>query len=331
MHHMIDQIDTLIARSIENTITPAEQTQLDNWLQEDVANRQYFEALKNTWTLAGKSNPNYTPDTVQNWERFQQRVAGQGTAPQPRFVMTYRNIFRVAAALIVLAGATLLYLLFFTQFDTTVLTAVGEKKQVTLPDGTTVFMNQGSSIQYAPGFSGAERTVRLQGEAFFEVTQQATQPFVVLTSISKTTVLGTSFDIKAYDGQAVEIAVVSGKVAFSDKKDKTLPVTLSTGHKAILQSGQNIRQIPIGDPNFMAWKENKLLFQDTPLSAVIGALENYFNVDITVITPEVLTYKYTGSFDGPRLEETLNTICTSANLTWTKEKDQYKISKKTSQ
>jgi transmembrane sensor len=331
MPDMIEHIDTLIARSIENSITPAEQLLLNNWLQEDVANQQYFDALKSTWMLTSQSLPNYTPDTARNWERFQQHLATDTATSSHQLVPAYRHIFRIAAAIILLAGATLLYFLFFTQYDTTVMTAVGEKKQVTLPDGTLVFMNQGSSIQYTPDFAGTERSVRLQGEAFFEVAPNIEKPFVVTTSISKTVVLGTSFDVKAYDGQPVEIAVVSGKVACSAKKGQETPLTLSTGYKAILQPGQNIHQIPIADINFMSWKENKLRFQDTPLSTVIGNLENYFNVNITVSTPGILTYKYTGSFDAPRLEGTLNDICASANLTWIKEKDHYKISTKISQ
>jgi transmembrane sensor len=329
MHNTFNDIETLIVRALENDLSTEEHATLQAWLEEDASNLRYYEELQKTWALTATADTDFAPDTNRNWEAFKQKLAAPVIAELPvRRISPYRNAFRIAATLLLLAGAATLYLLNRSQ-DITVITAAKEKKEITLPDGSKVFMNQNSSLRYAKNLTGAERAVYLEGEAFFDVAQQPARPFVVYANHTQTQVLGTSFDIKAYEKQPVEVAVLSGKVAVSrrteDKSSNRL--VLTKGRKAIFKTDKQMEEIAIADPNFMAWKEQVLVFQDIPLGNVIKTLESYYNVKVVIEDTAIARLDFKGYFsDDPQLEDVLNVIIAgSPDLTWTKKQGQYKI------
>lgn len=319
MSYELDHIETLIARDIDNSLSPEEKRILQSWLDEDTANQRYYDTLKGTWALAAKAHADFIPATDKNWELFRRHITATG---KRSFLHTYRNALRIAATITLLAGAATIYFVFLYHPQISIQTAAREKKTVTLPDGSKVFLNQQSSLSYAAGFHGEERAVHLEGEAFFEVTPQSDKPFVVYASHTQTQVLGTSFDVKSYDPGQVEVSVVTGQVAFSDRNNAQQRLVLSSGNKGILQAAKTLKQMPIEDPNFMAWKENRLAFQDTRIRDVINTLESYFNVKIVLADPEMGYLRYNGTFDPEQLsslDSVLEVICPTVNLHWTKE------------
>jgi ferric-dicitrate binding protein FerR (iron transport regulator) len=319
-------IETLIVRAMENSLSKEEQATLQAWLEEDVSNRRYYNEIKKTWDLTATADTDFVPDTERNWERFQRQI-------QPvKQLSPYRNAFRIAAAFLLLAGAGTLYFLLSPR-EVIVRTAAMEKKEVLLPDGSKVFMNQHSSLRYAGNLAGAERAVYLEGEAFFDVAHEQARPFVVYANHTQTQVLGTTFDIKAYDAQPVEVAVLSGKVAVSRKtEDKSASrLVLTTGRKAIFKTDKQLEEIAISDPNLMAWKENVLRFDNVQVKDVIRTLESYYSVKIVIEDSTVAHLDYKGNFfDNPKLENVLDVIAAAAETTWTKEQGQYHLKKKNS-
>jgi len=321
MSYDLEHIETLIARDIDNSLSPEERGVLQAWLEEDTAHRRYYDALKSTWAMTAGAHADFTPATEKNWEAFRQRITA---TPQRGFLYPYRHFLRIAAAVILLGGAATAYFAFFRHPVIKVMTQARETKTITLPDGSKAYLNQYSTLTYQAGFKGDERAVHLQGEAFFEVTRQTDQPFVVYAGHTQTQVLGTSFDVKSYEPGQVEVAVVSGKVAFSTRHNKQQRLVLSEGSRGILQAAQTLRQAPIEDPNFMAWKEQRLSFQDMRISQVMETLENYFGVQIILKDAAAGQLRYNGTFDPEQLgniEAVLEVICPTVNLHWTKERD----------
>jgi len=318
MSYELDHIETLIARDIDNSLSPEEKEVLQAWLNEDETNRQYYAALKSTWALTGKADTDFTPSTEKNWEAFKQQITA---TPTRSIFHTYRHVLRIAASVILLSGAATAYFVFFRHPEVSVATLAHEKKTVTLPDGSKAYLNQNSKLTYAANFKGKERAVHLEGEAFFEVTQHTAQPFVVYASHTQTQVLGTAFDVKAYDVSQVEVAVVTGKVAFSNRDNQQEKLLLTGGSRGILKDTKALEQTRIEDPNFMAWKENRLSFQDTRLGDVINTLQNYFDVRIMLSDKDMARFRYNGTFDPEQLgnvESVLEVICPTMNLRWTK-------------
>ncbi|MBO9153381.1 FecR domain-containing protein [Chitinophaga sp. GCM10012297] len=321
-----DHIDTLIAREIEGEISAEEMAQLQSWLEADPANQAYYEALKDTWDLTADAYAGMPePDVERNWQRFSGNVA----APEPLRVVTRRNSWwRMAAAAVVIVAAAGLVFTLVQRGKETVLVADADKKTFTLPDGSRVYLNRNSQVSYNAGFGDDNRTVKLKGEAFFDVAADAANPFIVAAGASQTKVLGTSFVIKAYEHKPVQLDVVTGKVAFSGKKGEEGALVLTAGNSAILQQDKEPQQVKNGDPNFMAWKENRLYFHNMPLYKTLTAVENYFNVRFVVSDSSLLTLNYTGTFSDPSLAEVLDVISKAAGVTISEEeKDVYRISR----
>lgn len=323
-----DHIDTLIAREIEGEITTAERAQLEDWLQQDVANRQYYEALKDTWDLTADGYKNVPePDVEANWQRFTRTALD---APAPLRVVTKRsNWWRLSAAAVIIVAATGLAFALLRGQGVTTLTAGADKKEVILPDGSKVFLNRNSQVSYNKDFAKDNRDVTLEGEAFFDVRPDAGRPFTVKAGASRTKVLGTSFVIKAYEHKTIQLNVVTGKVAFSGQTGADNgALVLTAGHTAILQPNKAPKQVQDTDPNFMAWKENRLAFTKVPLYKTLSAIEEYFNVRIVVTDSALLNLDFTGTFDNPGLQEVLNVISEAADVKITEEeKGVYRISR----
>ncbi len=319
-------IESLIAREIEGEISAEEMAQLQRWLEANPANQTYYEALKDTWDLASDAYADMPePDVERNWQRFSENLA----APGPLRVASRRNgWWRLAAAAIVIVAAAGLTFTLFRQGKETVLTASADKKTFTLPDGSRVYLNRNSQLSYDAGFGDDNRHVKLKGEAFFDVTADDANPFIVSAGISETKVLGTSFVIKAYDDKPVQLNVVTGKVAFSGRKGEKGAMVLTEGDAAILRPDKGPQQIENADPNFMAWKENRLYFSHTPLYKSLSAIEAYFNVRFVVPDSSLLTLPYTGTFIDPSLPEVLDVISMAAKVTIVEEEEGvYKISR----
>lgn len=309
-----DHIDILIAREIEGAITASERAELDAWLQADARNRTYYEAMHDTWDLTAEADDAPEPDVAMNWQRFQQRMDEQPAVVETPVIPMRRNWFRIAAAAMVIVAAAGIAFIFFAN-NTVTITAQADKKEVHLPDGSTVVLNRNSQISYRKGFSSSHRELALQGEAFFDVKPDATHPFMVTAGKSQTQVLGTSFVIKAYEHKTIQLNVVTGKVAFSGKQSDKDALVLTAGNMAIMQENKEPQRIQNVDPNFMAWKEEHLEFNNVPLNRTLNVLEEYFNVKFMVDDPSLLTLGYTGKYDHPTLEEVLKVLGESYHVT----------------
>lgn len=163
--------------------------------------------------------------------------------------------------------------------------ATGERKEVVLPDGSRVWLNAGSSIDYPLVFQGNGRHVSLAGEAFFEVTRDPAHPFVIRSGALRTQVLGTSFNIKAYpDDSAIAVSVVTGQVQVSSAHTS---VALSPDQQAVYgKSDDHLISRPYPNAAALAsWKDGKLQFRNKPLHEVVRTLERRFAVSISVDGP----------------------------------------------
>jgi transmembrane sensor len=160
----------------------------------------------------------------------------------------------------------------------------GKKSQLVLADGTKVWLNAGSRMAFPSEFTGTQRTVFLEGEAYFEVDHNAAQPFVVNARELTVKVLGTRFNISAYTAdETVETVLVEGKVSLSDNSSKAVSkkeVLLAPNQKAIF--GKDSRQFEVGIVSdadlYTAWVSGWFRFSQESLFSVLRKLERYYNV-----------------------------------------------------
>jgi transmembrane sensor len=163
-----------------------------------------------------------------------------------------------------------------------------------LPDGTRVWLNENSEIEYPKSFSGKERTVTLKGEAFFEVKRDPSHPFVISSGAIKTTVLGTSFTVKAYDNKQPEVNVRTGKVKVESSQNTVL---LERGDKAIYEvetSKLNKQKSFVLEPE---WKKVLIYVDGLTLEQVLEKLKADHQFSMTYLDNDLKNLKIQGTLD----------------------------------
>ena len=155
----------------------------------------------------------------------------------------------------------------------------GGTYQVTLPDGTKVWLNSESTLQYPSRFKDTQRVVQLNGEAYFEVAKDKKRPFRVATAGQNLEVLGTQFNITAYDNEpAIKTTLVEGSVKISNLR-AGIDNTLKPGQQSVITDGNTaINEVSI--EQFTAWKEGFFSFEETPFDEVLEQLARWYDVDI---------------------------------------------------
>jgi len=217
-------------------------------------------------------------------------------------------IWRVAAsvALLVAAGAVI-YLLLSQHPQGSVMTETtgsGQRTTITLSDGSVVRLNAGSTLTFPEKFSDMRREVTLRGEAFFDVTRNPGKPFIIHTPTLTTAVLGTSFNIRAYDHEKkAEVTVKTGRVKVSRAAGTdTSSVVLVPNEQAYFDhatASLQKRSVPYAE--FLAWTSDILYLDHTPLRDVVHTLERWYNVRISVQTEAIGDCPISGKYKNDRL------------------------------
>lgn len=170
----------------------------------------------------------------------------------------------------------------------TLRTSLGESFEVVLPDSTHIWLNAGSSLSYFNRLiEHGQRMVKLSGEAYFEVKKDKRHPFIVTTRTQRIEVLGTHFNVSAYDTDETNTTtLLEGSVQLNAS------VTLQPGQQAQVAGQQAIKVRTVDTESVVAWKNNKFIFNTEPLSSVLQKLSRWYNVEVLYqgIDPESLTF-----------------------------------------
>lgn len=160
-----------------------------------------------------------------------------------------------------------------------IITPLGGKYRITLSDGSLVFLNSGSKLEFPVGFRGTERKVKLTGEAYFEVAKDLSKPFIVVSGNGTTEVLGTKFNVSNYpeDG-LIKATLLEGKIKFSHNSSKEAEI-LRPGQQAVLKEN-NIEVQAVHAEDFMAWKDNRFIFKNEELSVIMRQLSRWYDIEV---------------------------------------------------
>ncbi|SFD08098.1 FecR family protein [Chitinophaga sp. CF118] len=161
-----------------------------------------------------------------------------------------------------------------------VVTPLGGQYQLTLADGSRVWLNAASSIRFPTAFTGKDRKVEISGEVYFEIAKQVDQPFSVRVNDIDVNVLGTSFNIMAYsDEQVVKTTLVEGAVQLTHNGSSSL---LKPGLQASLSAKDKQFVISPADmEQTLAWKEGKFRFRNTNIKIIMRQLSRWYDMDVT--------------------------------------------------
>jgi ferric-dicitrate binding protein FerR (iron transport regulator) len=208
---------------------------------------------------------------------------------------------KITAAVVITLSVS--WLVFHTQTEkelspamNTITVPAGQTVNLTLADGTGIWLNSRTVLKYPGVFTGDQREVILDGEGFFEVAHNRETPFVVHTGGYDIRVLGTQFNVEAYSQSGdFTISLLDGSVRVTSINDTSQNVTLQTNTMVRLQDGKLIAGV-ITDFNHYRWREGLISFKDTPFPDLMAKFEKCYGIKIAVKNNRVKNYAPTGKF-----------------------------------
>lgn len=255
------------------------------------------------WVSSAVADDTQQYDVDQAFERFRKRT---GLDQSGRQSYKWYRTWSVAAVAIVLLG-----LITVTAYwqgsrqiqsnfsDIVVEAPLGSKTKLTLPDGSTVWLNAGSKMVYSQGFGVSDRRLVFQGEGYFEVEKNDEMPFLVQTHDVNVTVVGTKFNFRNYpeDEEAV-VELLEGKVALENQLKEEVVRYLSPNEKMVLHKAtgeMDITSTKVKEATL--WTENILLFDEDLLPDIVRELERSYHVQIEIENEDLKQTRFYGQFN----------------------------------
>lgn len=296
---------------VELFVKPDEQSVLD-------AN------MKEHWTST-KAREGETPDFSDTLHKIHFEINNQ----EPRIGKTRKllnNLTKVAAVLFIP-----LALAFFFTLDKkdismelqTVSTPLASKTHFVLPDGSEVWLNSGSSLEYPKEFSRKKRLVKLSGEAYFDV-QKSKTPFEVVTDNIQVNVLGTAFNVMSYSNTNPEVTLERGKVQLiSNSGEQQI---LAPGQQAVIDTANLSIQVQKVDTEiYSSWTDNKLIFRNESLKDVVRRLERWYNIEIELDDQFISDKKLTATIEYESITEVMDLLEITLPIKYEYVKDERKL------
>lgn len=338
-----DRFAQLLALKMSGEASGEELQELQQFLVDNPEAEYFFQVFSEYWTL----EPRDDEDDIQEEIHFQQILAiaeksnnaGESAslpAEPARAPLITLKRFLVAASILVVITAS--YFLLTKQNNepqarialNEVEAARGIRSFLSLPDGTRVYLNSDSKLEYLGNFNDSVREVTLTGEAYFDVVKDKTRPFIVHAGELDVRVLGTSFNVKNYPSDSViEATLIHGLIEVSNKQQPTSPKVLLHPHEKLVYTRNNTvktsedllaalhnpilvtplpRNLSDSAIHETSWVYNKLIFDGERFAEIAERLERWYNVKIELKDEEIANTPIHFKIENESIEEVLKAL-----------------------
>ena len=309
-------IHDLLAKYLADETDDSEADAIGEWIGASVDNQKTFEQSKLIFKGISSFKNQKTVDVDAAWDKLNINIKILGNQKVKPIIKInwFNNFLKIAAVLVVL------FILWFVaakqfvipQNDVISFKTGNTSAEKILPDGTKISLNKNSSITYPTIFEGDTREIKLDGEAFFNVHHDVAHPFIIHTQGTDIQVLGTSFNVRAYNAQ-VQVIVNTGRVRFSKNNRE---VILEKGQKGeLLAHTATIIKSEVEEQKEV--KQGKKLsfeFEKVSLGEVVEKLNQTFGKKISFSNQKIKDCKLTASFQDEELENIINVIAETFGL-----------------
>lgn len=309
----------ILIKFITGNLSEPEEQQVIAWINANEANKQDFIKLKNLHALA--SSEKHILKVEEDFLQLSEKI---NDTPKPTKSIQFGQYLKYAAILIfaLFVGFSVSELRYLrptfaeNELVNEFYAPEGQISEFKLIDGTKVWLNSGTRVRIPASFSAKNRIVTMEGEAFFQVTKDPLHPFFVNTKELSVRVLGTSFNVSAYETEKnTEVTLIEGKVGVKEINGERL-AKLLPGQQLVYEksTGKKIKQEVDVTP-FEAWRDGKMIFKDRTLEYIAYRLERWYNVDIDFNDSNVSHIKFTGTIlKNKPLSQVLEIITLSAPI-----------------
>jgi ferric-dicitrate binding protein FerR (iron transport regulator) len=301
---------------LSNEATSKEIESLLDWVSIDNKNLKFFNERVNAWS---QRTQNETYDVNAALRRFNNRIDHLEDKNRERsFSWSWIGIAASLAFLMLVGAGFYLWNDQTTVTPLASLTATMKRDTLALSDGSVIYLNKNSTIEYPQSFAGKTREVFLTGEAFFKVQRNPAMPFIIHTGNIQTEVLGTSFNINTTNG-AIAVVVETGRVGVASSTFKEI---LDPTDKLVYnKQTERVERTTADLDNELAWRYNTIIFDDAKLSEVAGKLGSHFNVKFMFENEKLKNCRITGRYKNESLDTILHAIEFSTDVRFDKRGD----------
>ena len=304
--------EEVLTAYLRGELNAAEAAAVEAWYDASAANRKLLGEVYYILYVNDRINDTAGIDVERSLRQFKRRMhAG-------RRISLRRIAVRAAAAAVILlaGGVTTVSLSKRLAQPLTVITHLGERSQVVLPDGTKVWLNSASSVEYVAPFFSRERRVKMDGEAYFEVQHDAQAPFVVSTNGLDIKVLGTRFNIRNDDNDhRITTVLLEGAVKAYASGDEKAAVRLRPSQQLVFDTRTGAMRLtdePSADRS-INWIDGRFCFEHDTFAEIVAELKRYYNVDIRFMDDALRSERFSGDF---RVEDGIYHIMSVLQLTY---------------
>ncbi|TDQ08205.1 FecR family protein [Pedobacter metabolipauper] len=315
---MEDKIWNCILKRLSETETELTKACLDEWLKESPDHVQKYKEAKFLWQLSAKIKPEQHEGS---FEAIKANILVASSVEVKPVKLSFWK-YGIAASLI---GAFLFSLFYFlntnkpaNQKEEWVIkkAGVGKVIQIVLPDSSKVWLNSGTELAFTTNFNSKKtRSVKLTGEAYFEVKHDPSHPFVVKSGDLVTTVYGTSFSVRAYRNESsATVSVNSGKVGVTAPGNESAVFLLPEDKLRYDLNQKSFLKTTITDPDVDSWINGDLIFDQTPLEEVLKTLSRKYDVRFETGSANYKGCMLTARFQNKPIQEVLKTLQLVMNI-----------------
>lgn len=303
-----------ITAYFSNDLSEEGKERIESWADDQDAKTlltEMSEKMKKV-DIAGQM---YTETTDLAWNKLHNRLIMQEKGLAGKFMPMRNHFIGIVASIIVLLSIGFgIFKLWQNGAQMNDLKTAYNQNSVALADGTIVHLNGNSTLEFPSSFRKKNRTVRLSGEAYFDVKPDKNHPFVIETDYARIQVLGTSFNVKSYNSQGdVEVLVTSGTVRLQDIQNPGQDLILEKGDFATLKDNK-LQNKPLNDVNYLAWQTKMLNFNKTPLSEVVQILNRTYAVQIDLAEDKLGELRLTSKYNQMSVDALLDAMCLTFRL-----------------
>lgn len=348
-----NDIDDLIIRYLSGETSPSENAIISDWIKESEDNQFNFNTIRNIWLATSQINNGATAFNINSYNLNNSQNDTKSifdeenesdNAPSTR-PYTFIKILKVAAIILITLTIGALgnqywvnkHQIAFNNRKINIETTLGSRALTTLPDGSKVWLNAGSKLEYYLEFGKKTRIVNLIGEAFFDVKTDSSKPFIVKAGKLSIKAYGTVFNVKAYpEEKEITTTLVRGKVVIAgkDNADKDFVINMKPNDNIaffidksqkintlsklqrlnnriqksapiILNELNAIKEAEIKTELYTSWKDDRWVIEKRDIEGLVNDFERRYNIKIQLESGDIKKYHFTGTLQNETIEQVL--------------------------
>lgn len=290
--------EEIIAKFLMGKCTEEELVQINLWIKESDDNAHKLFRMEEIYHLGRENDASDKKKMDQAEKKLYKRLAGEEIKGNKSLRIRHWMRYAAIITLILLTGTGVGYWIHNNNLNNNMVIAAasnGNIKEILLPDGTKVWLNQSATLKYPRTFSAKERNVYLEGEAYFEVTKNHAKPFIVQSEAMRIRVLGTTFNFKCNKTSTLaEATLIEGEIEVKGNSDEGM-IILSPGQKAELNRATKRLVVKQVDSKLDAvWHDNLIPFEKADIYAIVKTLERFYDVKIILAPDTKIDNTYSG-------------------------------------